>query len=119
MFPTGGAGIALLVLRCVVASTLFVDATSFWPMGAAFVVRDIASLIAVCLCLGVVTPYCAGVSCVLELSLLFTAGGPGRFQLGMSALTAAATVGLGPGAYSIDARLFGRKVFTIPPGSRT
>jgi hypothetical protein len=119
MFPTGAAGISLVVLRTVVAATVFVDATASWTLGAAFMVRGIAALLALCLCLGVVTPYCAGVSCVLELALLFTAGGPGRFHLGMSALTAAATAGLGPGAYSIDARLFGRQVFTIPPGRRS
>src|SRR5262245_8831812 len=116
MFPTGTAGISLVVLRCVVASTVFVDATAFWPMGAFLMVRCAAALVALCLCLGVLTPYCAGASCVLELALLVTAGGPGRFQFGMSAFTAAATAGLGPGAYSIDARLFGRQVFTIPPG---
>jgi len=116
MFPTGTAGISLVVLRCVVASTFFVDATTSWTMGAAFLVRGIAALIALGLCLGVVTPYCAGVACALELTLLFTAGDPSKFQLGMSALTAAAAAGLGPGAYSIDARLFGRQVFTIPPG---
>ena len=116
MFPTGGAGLSLVVLRVVVAATVFVHTTAFWPMGAGFIVSGIAALVGLCLGLGVATPYCAAVSCVLELTLLVTAGGPGRFQFGMSALTAAATAGLGPGAYSIDARLFGRKVFTIPPG---
>ncbi len=116
MFPKGSAGVSLVVMRCVVACTLFVNAASAWPTGAAFTVRGIAALIALCLCLGVLTPYCAAASCLLELALLTTSGGPGRFQLTMSALTAAATAGLGPGAYSIDARLFGRRVFTIPPG---
>jgi hypothetical protein len=116
MFPSGSAGLSLVVLRCVVAATGFVHASAFWPMGAGFMVRAVAALVALCLCLGVLTPYCAAVSCVLELALLVAVGGPDRFQLGMSALTAAATAGLGPGAYSIDARLFGRKVFTIPLG---
>jgi len=116
MFPSGSAGLSLVVLRCVVAATVVVHATAFGPAGAGLIVRGIAALLGLCLCLGVVTPYCAAVSCVLELALLLTAGGPGRFQFGLSALTAAATAGLGPGAYSIDARLFGRKVFTIPPG---
>ncbi len=119
MFPTGSAGVSLVVLRCVVAATVFVDATGASPMGAAFTVRGIASLVALCLCLGVVTPYCAAASCLLEFALLITADGPPKFQLAMSALTAAATTGLGPGAYSIDARLFGRRVFTIPPGRRS
>src|SRR5215475_3649622 len=107
MFPTGSAGLSLVVLRCVVAATMFVHATACWSMGAGVVVTGIAALIGLCLCLGAMTPYCAGVSCVLELVLLITPGGPGRFEFGMSALTAAATAGLGPGAYSIDARLFG------------
>lgn len=70
---------------------------------------------AVSLFLGFLTPYCAAASCLLELVLLATTGS-NRFQLGMSALTAAATMVLGPGAYSIDARLFGRKLIKIPPG---
>jgi len=68
------------------------------------------------LCLGLLTPYCAAVSCVLEVALLISTRDPSRFQLGMAALTAAAAVGLGPGAYSVDSRLFGRKVIEIPAG---
>src|SRR5262249_46003851 len=36
---------------------------------------------------------CAAVACVLEVTLLISTRDPGRFQLGMAALTAAATVG--------------------------
>src|SRR5262249_26700630 len=103
MFPTGSAGVSLVVLRCVVASTLFVEVMASRPRVAALAVRGFTALIALCLCLGVLTPYCAAASCLLELALLTAAGGPGRFQLAMSALTAAATAALGPGAYSIDA----------------
>jgi len=38
------------------------------------------------------------------------------FQFGMAGLTAASMVALGPGAYSLDARFFGRKLIKIPPG---
>ena len=116
MFPTGSAGIALIVLRSVVAVTVLVNARTCWPMGSTLIVEGIAAIVALCLFLGFLTPYCAAVSCFLELALLITTGASNRLQLGLSALTAAATVVLGPGAYSVDGRLFGRKVFTIPPG---
>lgn len=115
MFPTGSAGVALVVLRSVVAITVLVNASVCWPMGSTLIVRGIAALVALSLFLGFLTPYCAVASCLLEL-MLFVITGSNRFQLAMSALTAAATIVLGPGAYSVDARLFGRQLIKIPPG---
>jgi hypothetical protein len=115
MFPTGSAGIALLVLRSVVAITVLVNARACWPMGASFIVGGVAALVGLCLFLGFLTPYCAALACFLELVLLIATDASNKLQLGMSALTAAAAVALGPGAYSIDGRLFGRKLIKIPP----
>jgi len=84
-------------------------------MGSSLIVEGIAVLVGLCLFLGFLSPYCASVSCFLELTLLVTTSTPNTLQLGMSALTAAATVVLGPGAYSVDARLFGRQLIKIPP----
>src|SRR5262249_13396161 len=78
------------------------------------VIDPFLALVGVCLFLGFLTPYCAALSCLLELALLVTSGVAKEFQLGMSALTAATTLLLGPEAYSVDARLFGRRLIKIP-----
>ena len=119
MFPTASAGVALVVLRSIVAVAVLVSSCAYSPMDLTYIVRGVAILVALCLFIGFLTPYCAALCCFLELALLVITHVPNRFQLVMSALTAAATVALGPGAYSVDARLFGRKLIKIPPGRRS
>ena len=115
MFPTGSPGIALFALRSVVAVTILVNARACWPMGSSLIVEGIAALAGLCLFLGFLTPYCAALSCLLELALLVATGAPNKLELGVSASTAAAIALLGPGAYSVDCCLFGRKLIEIPP----
>lgn len=116
MFPTGWAGVALVILRSVVAITILVDVNGLWTLNFTPVVDGVVALIALCLLLGLLTPYCAAISCFLELALIVMTKLFGGFHLGMSALTAASVAILGPGAYSLDARIFGRRLITIPPG---
>lgn len=115
IFPTGMAGVALLVLRCVVALALIVETCSLSALGWAHILDELVALVGLFLFLGFLTPYCAALCCVLELAFLVANGIPSGFQLGMSAMTAASMVPLGPGAYSLDARFFGRKLIKIPP----
>ena len=115
IFPTGVAGVGLVVLRSVVAITVVVETYRRFGPGYPAVVDAFAALVGWFLFLGLLTPYCAALSCLLELAFLVANGIPNGFQLGMSALTAASVAALGPGAYSLDARLFGRKLIKIPP----
>jgi hypothetical protein len=115
IFPTGTAGFALVVLRSVVGITVIVETHSLPAMGWAHTLEALVGLVGLFLFLGLLTPYCAGLCCLLELAFLITSSIPNRFQLVMSALTAASVAALGPGAYSWDARFFGRKLIKIPP----
>ena len=115
IFPTGMAGVALVVLRAVVAVTLIVETHRAYTLGWAHALDALAALVGSFLFLGLLTPYCAALCCLLELTFLVGNRFPNGFQLGMAALTAASMVALGPGAYSLDARFFGRKLIKIPP----
>jgi hypothetical protein len=60
------------------------------------------------LCVGIATPICASICCIGTIYLLLMTGGMAKFCLSIAALVAFAVALLGPGAYSVDARLFGR-----------
>jgi hypothetical protein len=109
------AGVALVVLRSVVALTLIVETHRLSILGSAHELDAFMALVGLFLFVGFLTPYCAALGCLINLGLLVANGIPNGFQLGMSALTAASIVVLGPGAYSLDARFFGRKLIKIPP----
>ena len=115
-FPAGMAGAALVVLRFVVAIVIIVETCKRSIVGAAVPIDAFVVLVGLCLFLGFLTPYCAALSCLIELILLMSSAVPDRFELAMAASTAAVAAVLGPGAYSLDARLFGRKLIKIPPG---
>jgi uncharacterized membrane protein YphA (DoxX/SURF4 family) len=115
MFPAGSAGVGLFVLRAVVAATAVVDAVSYLPTGSRLMAGGIAAVLGLCLLVGFLTPYCAAAVCVLEFAIIIATDGSDGFHGGASALIAAVAGVLGPGAYSLDSRLFGRRMLTIPP----
>jgi uncharacterized membrane protein YphA (DoxX/SURF4 family) len=67
------------------------------------------------LCLGFLTPVVSIAACGFELTYLFTNGSADWRFIVLASLNAFAIALLGPGAYSIDARLFGRRVIVISP----
>jgi uncharacterized membrane protein YphA (DoxX/SURF4 family) len=114
MFPTGTAGAALLVLRVSVAATLVVNGTAHWAPVTSFWILTSLALLGISLCLGIFTPYCSAVGCLIQSYLLVMVGASDEFHLVISILNSGVLAALGPGAYSIDARVFGRRLLTVP-----
>jgi uncharacterized membrane protein YphA (DoxX/SURF4 family) len=67
------------------------------------------------LCVCFLTPCFAVVAALIELTTLVLTDGSDGFHLCLSIAEACILAALGPGAYSVDARLFGRKLLDIPP----
>ena len=114
MFPTGMVGVALLVLRVSVAITIVINAADRWALGALSWIIVGFVLTALSMCLGLLTPYFSILSALLHIGVLVSAGG-NRFQLVTSLVGSGIISVLGPGAYSIDSRIFGRRLLELPP----
>lgn len=109
MFPQGLPGLGLVLLRAVIVLYLAQG------LGGASSVARIVMFVTVMLVL------CAGfltsMGCVLLLlSLAFEGFVAGALSLGLAVqgLLAIALILLGPGAYSVDARIFGRRMVEVP-----
>jgi hypothetical protein len=114
IFPSRGPGVALLLLRVAVALTILSDASEGLSALAPTLVFGGLVLLALALCLGFATPLASLLGCVFQVAGLFLVD-RSDLHLALSIVNSAALVLLGPGAYSIDARLFGRRVIVLPP----
>jgi hypothetical protein len=113
MVPAGAPGLALVVLRLVTIAWLHLDAVAqfaFSPRVPALIPLEVLS---VALLVGVFTPYVACVAGVVKAIDLIVGGAFPGFLGGIAFAHFVILLLLGPGAYSVDARLFGRRVTVL------
>ena len=106
------------------ASVIIFNGTQFllaWPDLSALIVASFSFAAGLCLLLGVITPIASLIVAIGAVAYYFFGiTNPGGFVVSsflvfrITAL-ALATACLGPGAFSFDARIFGRREIHIPP----
>jgi hypothetical protein len=110
MFPAGAAGWGLLLLRVCAAGMLarncILDATGSVP------IWEIAALaiLAVVFCLGLFTPVGCGTSALLQVFVVLHARPSNSLHFVFTLCVTAVLFLLGPGAFSLDSRLYGRRL---------
>jgi len=110
MFPAGAAGWGLLLLRLCAAGMLIrnviLDATVSIP---AWEIAGVV-LLAGAFLLGVFTPVTCCLSALLQSFVLLRAHEPNSLHFVFSLCVTAALFLVGPGAFALDSRLFGRRL---------
>jgi uncharacterized membrane protein YphA (DoxX/SURF4 family) len=116
MFPPGLPGAALLLLRASVAMALAVQTYAHGPALAGWA-PPAALLISLAISVGYLTPLAAAAAFVFQalLAFAFAAGVDAALVSIVFCADATALALLGPGAYSLDSRRFGRRLVVLPP----
>lgn len=115
MFPQGAPGVALLLLRLSVAAILLLDVAKCSRVSSILLLCAVVLLMSVSLSIGFLTPYISVVACVAAFANLLIGFNSGNLIYIVPMIDAAVLTLLGPGAYSLDARLFGRRVTVVTP----
>jgi uncharacterized membrane protein YphA (DoxX/SURF4 family) len=109
MFPGGSAGSGLIILRMSAVGSILGCACAQGHFGSAgwaeFAIGALVSLVGI----GFLTPVACGVGVLLEFSYLLYSHGVNAWNVALALFTTLSLALLGPGAFSLDARFFGRR----------
>jgi hypothetical protein len=108
MFPPGWPGFALLLLRVSAAVTGMMSVTEWYHQTPGLYLLG-AIPVAAALCAGFLTPLAALLAIAVHL-LRFAVSSGNALWVGVTIANTLALAMLGPGAYSVDALFFGRRL---------
>ena len=109
MFPAGAAGWGLLLLRLCAAGTL-VRAAADAPVSIHIWETAGLGILVGAFCFGAFTPLSCSLSALIQAFMLALAHESDPLQFVFSFCVTAALFLLGPGAFSVESRLFGRRL---------
>ena len=115
MFPQGGPGVALLLLRISVVTFLIIIGVNYYGTYHGLVLAAV-SLISLSLLIGFLTPYLCAIAVALVIAHTIINPYTSSMVCVIAIANAIALALLGPGAYSLDSKLFGRQVTVVRPG---
>jgi hypothetical protein len=104
------AGVGLIILRISAVSSLLTIACSRGQLAFAGWTGVGVGLLSLMMLVGALTPAACTVGALVEASFLLHRQGADTRYIGFALLVIAALGLLGPGAFSIDARIFGRRL---------
>lgn len=114
MFPRGAPGIALLLLRLFAGAELVADAKAGLTE-LHVVVLGVLIACALAIVMGLATPIASILAAIVEAIVLYAHGSLSALHPSAPIVISVALALLGPGAWSIDARLFGRRLVEFDP----
>lgn len=115
MFPARTPGVALLILRLCIAGLAILSIATCGAELPILIRFACAALVLVLLCLGLFTPIACLVSLLLQAISLRVSDVSGLVEGSVHVAMTVALFLLGPGAYSIDAKRYGRRLI-MPRG---
>jgi hypothetical protein len=115
MFPGAAAGFALIILRACAGGSLLVGAFTHGHLVVpSWTVIGVGAILLLTGA-GALTPIACGVGILIEAFYLPHSVGLDLWQTALAIMIFLALALLGPGAFSVDARLFGRRLIVPHP----